>query len=144
MSLSPASPGGAFLTRERRLYAAWIVAVVATLGSLYFSEVARFLPCALCWYQRICMYPLAFILGVAAYRNDLAARAYAVPLAVVGWGVALYHVLEEHGVVKTLASCVVGVPCTTKWINWFGFVTIPTLSLVGFTLILAFLAWRRR
>ncbi|MGI8748488.1 MAG: disulfide oxidoreductase [Deinococcus sp.] len=131
------------MTHENRLYLAWVVALTATLGSLYFSEVRGFLPCVLCWYQRTMMYPLVLVLGVAAFRNDLSARYTALPLAVIGWLVALYHVLEERGVVQTLKSCTVGVPCSTRWINVFGFITIPLLSLTAFTLILLLLAWRR-
>ncbi|WP_027481805.1 disulfide oxidoreductase [Deinococcus pimensis] len=123
-----------------RLYLAWLVALGATLGSLYFSEVRHFVPCTLCWYQRICMYPLAVLLGIAAYSGDLSVRRYALPLAGVGWLVALFHVLEERGVVSAPAACSVGVPCTVKWIEWWGFVTIPVLSLTAFTLLLALLA----
>jgi|GEM_PF-5974722 len=109
---------GLSFTPDTCLYVAWAVSVVATLGSPYFSEVRHLLPCTLCWYQRIGMYSLAVILGVA-----------------------LYHVLEEWGVVQPLVSCVVGVPCTTRWIDWFGFVTIPVLSFTAFSIMLA---WRRR
>lgn len=131
------------MTRELRLYLAWVVALVAMTGSLYFSEVLGYLPCALCWYQRIAMYPLVAVLGVAAFRGDTRARLTGLLLAVPGWVTALYHVLEERGLVQPLRSCQIGVPCTTRWINLLGFITIPVLSLTAFTLIIALLAWRR-
>lgn len=125
-----------------RLYMAWLVSLVATIGSLYFSEVMRFIPCTLCWYQRIAMYPLTLILGIAAFRQDLNIRIYAIPLAVIGAGISAFHILEEQGLVAPPAACSVGVPCSTKYINWLGFITIPTLALVAFVLIIALLAYR--
>lgn len=132
------------MTPSARLYLAWLVAVVATVGSLYFSEVLRFVPCTLCWYQRIAMYPLVLLLGIAAFRDDLAVRAYAIPLAGIGAVTALYHILLEQGIVPATASCAVGVPCSVRYINWLGFITIPTLALVAFVLIIALLSWRGR
>ncbi len=96
------------MSRDNRLYLAWVVALVATMGSLYFSEVRHFVPCVLCWFQRICMYPLVIVLGVAAFRADLAGRVYALPLAVIGWLVALVQNLEGWGVIRTLKVCGVG------------------------------------
>lgn len=120
------------------LYAAWVVALVATLGSLYFSEVAGFLPCKLCWYQRILMYPLVILLGIAAYRHDHKITSYTLPLSILGFSVALFHYLEEKTTwVDRFAAptCSVGIPCDTPWINWLGFITIPFLSLTAFTLL---------
>jgi disulfide bond formation protein DsbB len=131
------------VTRANRLYLAWVVAMVAMTGSLYFSEVLGYLPCVLCWYQRIAMYPLVAVLGVAALRGDPSARLPALLLAGSGWLISLYHVLEERGLVRSLASCQVGVPCTTRWINLYGFITIPLLAFTAFSLIIALLAWRR-
>jgi disulfide bond formation protein DsbB len=136
-----------------RLYLAWVVALVATLGSLYFSEVLHFVPCVLCWFQRIFMYPLAIVLGVAAFRSDLAVRAYVLPLAVIGWGTALIQNLEGWGIIATLKVCGVGqttVGCDAKW-PIFGdsltglsnIVTIPVLALTAFSLIIGLLSWRR-
>lgn len=142
--MSTAAPStSTWSSPERRMYMAWVVALIATFGSLYFSEIARFIPCTLCWYQRICMYPLAVVLGIAAYRGDADVRRYVLPMAGIGWLIAGYHILEEWGVVPTLATCAVGVPCTVKWINWLGFITIPVLSFTAFTLIIALLSWRR-
>ncbi len=118
------------------LYPAWLIAIVATLGSLYFSEVRMFVPCVLCWYQRILMYPLVLILGVTTYRQDGRAFAYSLPLSLLGALVALYHVLDQN--IPGFGSAVVcrgGVPCSAKYINWLGFISIPVLSLAAFTAI---------
>ncbi len=118
------------------LYAAWLVAITATAGSLYFSEVRLFAPCSLCWYQRIMMYPLVILLGVASYRQDRGIVRYALPLSVLGGTVSLFHYLEQKVPGFSAPSlCRMGVPCTQEYINWLGFITIPFLALVAFTLI---------
>ena len=122
--------------RDFGLYAAWLVAVAATAGSLYFSEVRLFAPCSLCWYQRILMYPLVIVLGVASYRQDRSVVYYALPLSVLGGGVSVFHYLEQKVPgFSTPSICRMGVPCTQEYINWLGFITIPFLALVAFTLI---------
>lgn len=123
------------------LYLAWLVALVAMLGSLYFSEVRHFVPCTLCWYQRILMYPLAIVLGIASYRQDSAVRSYVLPLSVFGMVVAGYHVLEQNiPGFGAPALCRAGIPCSLHYIHWLGFISIPVLSLTAFTLITALLA----
>jgi disulfide bond formation protein DsbB len=105
-------------------------------GSLYFSEVMFFPPCALCWYQRICMYPLVLILGVGAWRRDPNVRRYALPLSLIGLAISLYHNAMSLGFIPEQAcSATSTVSCTIKWINWFGFVTIPLLAFVAFAVI---------
>jgi disulfide bond formation protein DsbB len=117
------------------LYLAWLVAIVATSGSLYFSEVRAFVPCSLCWYQRIFMYPLVFILGIASFRQDKRIVPYVLPLSVFGGLIAFWHVLEENIPSLSIPMCNVGVPCTVKYVNYLGFITIPVMSLTAFTLI---------
>jgi disulfide bond formation protein DsbB len=118
------------------LYAAWLVALFATIGSLYFSEVRSFVPCALCWWQRIFMYPLVGVLGIATFRQDTAVWRYALPLSLVGLGTASYHyLLQKVPGIAPPASCAAGVPCNMQYIDWFGFVTIPFLAGVAFLLI---------
>jgi disulfide bond formation protein DsbB len=117
------------------LYLAWLVAVVATSGSLYFSEVRAFVPCSLCWYQRIFMYPLVFILGIASFRQDKRIIPYVLPLSLIGWLIAFWHVLEENIPSLSIPVCNVGVPCSLKYVNYLGFITIPVMSLTAFTLI---------
>ncbi|MEA3215491.1 MAG: hypothetical protein QOJ19_1647, partial [Acidimicrobiia bacterium] len=118
------------------------VALVATLGSLYLSEVANFPPCRLCWYQRIAMYPLAVILGIAALRRDVDIRRYAIPLAAIGAAISTYHIqLERFPEQRTF--CSVDAPCNIPPVQEFGFVTLAVMALCGFTAIIALLAVAR-
>ncbi|XXM71097.1 disulfide oxidoreductase [Lysinibacillus sphaericus] len=118
------------------MYAAWLVSIIATLGSLYFSEVKGFIPCELCWYQRIFMYPLTLILGVATFKNDASLKQIVLPMSVIGGIISVFHYLEQKipgfGGIKPCAS---GVPCNSEYINWLGFITIPFLAMTAFTLI---------
>lgn len=122
---------------------AWLVAAVATAGSLWFSEVADFIPCRLCWIQRACMYPLVAVLAVAALGSpSLARRArqLAVGLAGVGAAVATYHVFLERFPDLEAGSCDPTVPCTLAWFEpRFGFISLPYMALSGFSLILTLL-----
>ena len=122
--------------RQLLLYLAWLVSIVATLGSLYFSEIRGFVPCELCWYQRILMYPLSLILGIATFQNDWSVKKYVLPMAIIGWSISLFHYLEQKvpGFAE-IKPCANGVPCSAEYINWFGFITIPFLALIAFTLI---------
>ncbi|WP_245954344.1 disulfide oxidoreductase [Paenibacillus flagellatus] len=121
---------------ENALHLSWAIALVATLGSLYFSEVKGYLPCKLCWYQRILMYPQVFLLGIAAVRKQLSIYVYVLPMTVLGAGISTYHYLMEKTdwFPSNSFSCGI-VPCDAEYINWFGFVTIPFLALVAFVLI---------
>ena len=122
------------------LFAAWLIAFASTLGSLFFSEIMRFAPCVLCWYQRICMYPLVLILAVALFRFDRNVVRYALPLSVLGVLLALFHLLLIAGVVpESIKPCIQGIPCTEVQIQWFGFVNIPLLSGLAFLAITALL-----
>jgi disulfide bond formation protein DsbB len=123
------------------LWLAFLVSAIATGGSLFFSEIANFVPCELCWFQRICMYPLSIATLLAALANDRRAARYLLPLPLVGAGVSVYHLLVENGVVEQAKACLISSPggCATKWINEFGYMTIPTLALTGFALCFAFL-----
>ncbi len=127
------------------LWAGFLVAAIATGGSLFFSQIAGYLPCELCWFQRICMYPLSILLLLMAWRGDYRASRYLLPLPVIGACVSIYHILIENGVVQEPTACQINsaVGCSTKWINEFGYMTIPTLALTGFLLLIAFLvlAW---
>jgi disulfide bond formation protein DsbB len=119
---------------------AWGLAFVATAGSLFFSEVSDFIPCRLCWFQRIGMYPLAAILLIAAKRRDVRGGAlYGLPLAVFGSIVAIYHIYIEYHPEAETAACKVGAPCTVKWIDKLGYITIPVLALTAFLAIITLL-----
>jgi disulfide bond formation protein DsbB len=123
------------------LWAAFVVAAIATGGSLFFSQIANFPPCELCWFQRICMYPLSILTLEMAWRNDNRAARYLFPLPIVGACVSIYHLLIENGVIKEPNQCLQSAPggCAVKWINEFGYMTIPTLALTGFLLLIGFL-----
>ena len=123
------------------LWLAFLVAAIATGGSLFFSEIAGFIPCELCWFQRICMYPLSILTLLAALANDRRAARYLLVFPVVGAGISIYHLLIENGVVNQAKTCLLSAPggCATKWINEFGYMTIPTLALTAFALVFAFL-----
>jgi len=122
--------------RDYTLYMAWIVAVVATLGSLYFSEIRHYIPCELCWYQRILMYPLSLLLGIAAYSNERRIKKYVLPMSIIGGLISLFHYLEQKVPgFSGIKPCTQGVPCNIDYIDWLGFITIPFLALIAFTII---------
>jgi disulfide bond formation protein DsbB len=123
------------------LWLAFVVSATATAGSLFFSQVAHFVPCELCWFQRIFMYPLALLTLLAALANDYRVARYLLPLPVIGAGFSVYHLLVENGVVHESQGCRISAPggCAIKWVDELGYVTIPTLALTGFALAFAFL-----
>lgn len=118
------------------VFCCWLLASIATMGSLFFSEVMRFPPCVLCWYQRIAMYPLVVLFLVGSFQSAKATLMFTLPLVGIGWFIALYHNLLHYGIVPESASpCLEGVSCSTVYIQWLGFITIPMLSLLAFTLL---------
>jgi len=124
------------IVRRISLLIALTAAWTATLGSLYFSEILHFVPCTLCWYQRILMYPLAIILLVGFIRRDQGTPYYVLPFSLLGVLTSSYHYLHQKtDLFSTSTACTSGVPCTATWINWFGIVTIPFLALLAFVII---------
>lgn len=127
---------------------AFIQSVIATLSSLYFSEIAHFDPCTLCWYQRICMYPLTVILGVGIVEKNKDIYKYALPFSIIGWIIALYHNLIQYGVIgENINVCTELGSCTEKYVSLYGFITIPLLSLLAFTVInisLGVYLWKKK
>lgn len=122
---------------ERTLLYSLIISAIATVGSLFFSEVMEFTPCKLCWYQRIAMYPIAVIFLLGFWKSDKSALIYSLPLTIIGLLIAIYHNLLTWEIIPETASpCVEGVPCSHVWINYLGFITIPFLSMTAFTLLL--------
>ena len=122
------------------IFFAWLIAASASLGALFFGEVMKLPTCALCWYQRIFMFPLAVILGFALFPLDLGVRRYALPLALIGSVIAIYQQLVVVGIIpEELRPCSQGIPCSTTVIEWFGFLTIPLLSLAAFSAIILLL-----
>lgn len=123
---------------------AWFIAIVATLGSLFLSEVAHFVPCTLCWYQRIAMYPLAIILGIAAVRRDASIWRYALPLALVGLTISIYHYQLEWFPDQSVIGCSRDGGCTTRWIFRLGFISIPSMAGSAFAAIAILLGIAKR
>lgn len=118
------------------IWLAWLVALVATVGSLIYSEVIGFEPCKLCWFQRIAMYPMAVILLVGAIRREAAVKFYALPLSLAGLATSIWHYLvQTFPSLSESGSCDPSVPCSAKYVDIFGFVSIPFMAGAGFTLI---------
>jgi disulfide bond formation protein DsbB len=144
---------GAFVPSARRLMIATlgpsalvlaaVVGTGATFGSLYLSEIAKFTPCKLCWYQRIAMYPSAILLVVAAFRGDSAVRRHVVPLASIGAVISSYHILLERFPNLESGTCDPANPCSLIWFEKFGYITIPVMALTAFATIVALLAIHR-
>lgn len=122
------------------VFASWLIASSATLGALFFSEVMELPPCVLCWYQRIFMFPLVLLLPAALFPFDPKIVRYALPLSIAGGAIAIFHLLLVAGVIpERITPCTQGVPCSETQIEWFGFVTIPLLSVAAFSAISALL-----
>ncbi len=122
------------------VFIAWMVASVSTLGALFLGEVMGYTPCVLCWYQRIFMFPLVLILAVGLFPFDRKVVRYALPLALAGWLLAMFHWAVASGLIPERATpCSQGVPCSVELISWFGFLTLPLLSILAFSVIIALL-----
>ncbi len=118
------------------LFLAWLSALIAMLGSLFFSIVMEFPPCILCWYQRIAMYPLVATLLIDLLAFPKINFKYSYPLIIIGLFFSIYHNLIHYDIIaQTISPCVSGVPCSTKYIDIFGFITIPMLSFMAFGII---------
>jgi disulfide bond formation protein DsbB len=124
------------LIQKNALHIALIQAIVAMTGSLYLSDVEGFAPCVLCWYQRIAMYSLVPILFIGFFRGDEKVYHYVTPIAGIGWIIALYHNLLYTGIINAKESCSYGISCTTAYVEYLGFITIPLMSLTAFSVIL--------
>lgn len=113
-----------------------LISAFAIIGSLYFSEIVKFPPCALCWYQRVFMYPIAIVVAVGIWKKDKNLAYLTLPFAIIGLIISIYHNLLYYGIIpEVIQPCTVGVSCTARQLDLFGFVTIPLLSLIGFTII---------
>lgn len=127
------------------LLAAWLIALCASLGALFISEVLGQAPCYLCWFQRAFMFPLAIILLVACIRSDAGVWRYALPLAAIGGLVALYHTLLQVGLIQEpIVQCGAGPSCSSAAMTLFGWLSIPALSLAAFSAIVVLLIFVRR
>jgi disulfide bond formation protein DsbB len=132
MNSPDSSHGGAW----GLVFVSWLIACVSMLASLFFSEIMHVPPCVLCWYQRICMYPLVLILPIGLFPFDRRLVRYAAPLSALGLLIAVFHLLLVAGYIpESIKPCTQGVPCSEVHVQWFGFVTIPLLSALSFLLI---------
>src|SRR5690625_6330489 len=123
-------------TSETILLIIWIQALIATLGSLFYSEVMGFTPCELCWVQRIFMYPLVMIYGVAAFKKDLSIALPGLFLSGIGMFISAYHyLLQKLPLLEAVGASFVIVSCDTEYVNYFGFITIPFLAGTAFIVI---------
>ena len=121
-------------------FLAWLVAAVSMLAALFIGEVMGYPPCVLCWYQRIAMFPLVFVLAAGLFPYDRNLVRYALPLAIAGWLVAAYHLALVAGLIPESAQpCRQGVPCSDAPVILLGFVNIPLLSVLGFSIIIVML-----
>lgn len=132
---------------NKPLLLAWVTSIIAMGGSLFFSEVMGFIPCTLCWYQRILMYPLVIFLGIAFYHQEKTIYKYILPISIIGMATSSYHyALQKIPSMHEFATCTSGVPCSGQYINWLGFITIPFLALIAFTIITIsmLVLWKRK
>lgn len=114
----------------------WLISIVATSGSLYFSEVMKFVPCTFCWYQRILMYPLTILYGFGFFKRDKNIFLYTYPAVILGNSLSFYHYgIQKFGFYHPMSTCSAGVSCSGIYIEWLGFITIPLLSFIAFTLL---------
>jgi len=134
-------PGAATLLGDKAIWLAWLVAVVATVGSLVYSEVIHFVPCRLCWFQRIAMYPMAVVLLVGAIRREFQVKFYALPLAIIGLGISVYHYLIQTFPSLEGGACDPANPCSAKYVDIFGFMSIPFMAGTGFMVIAVLLGF---
>ena len=127
------------------LSAAWVVALVSTFAALFIGEVMGMVPCQLCWYQRILMYPLVLVIAAGILRRDPGIHQYVLPVSVLGLLISIYHnLLYFHVIPEEIQPCTVGIPCTTIQIEWLGFITIPLMSMTAFTVVTICMAIHRR
>lgn len=118
------------------LFVCWLIVTAATLGSLFFSEIMNFPPCALCWYQRIFIYPLVIMIPMGLFPFDRSVIRYSLPLVIVGWGIAFYQNLLYYGIIpESLTPCSQGISCKEEYINILGILSIPMLSLIAFSIV---------
>lgn len=127
------------------LYIAWLQVIVAMLGSLYASEILKWPPCVLCWYQRVAMFPLFLIIPAGIFLKDKNLPFYVLPLAIFGLIVAFYQHLLQIGLIsENFSPCTFGVSCTTKYLEFPGGLTFPFISALSFAFIIICMVIFRR
>lgn len=122
--------------KENLMQFVLVISTISILGSLYFSEIVKFPPCSLCWYQRLFMYPIAIIVSVGLWKKDKNLAYFIFPFSIIGLIISIYHNLLYYGFIsESFQPCTIGASCTQRQLDLFGFLTIPILSLFGFILI---------
>lgn len=122
--------------KENAMPMVLVISIFATVGSLFFSEIMKLPPCVLCWYQRVCMYPLVIISLIGLWKKDKNLPLFILPLSIIGLAISIYHNLLYYKLIpESIAPCTMGISCTTKQIELLGFITIPLMSLTAFSLI---------
>ena len=132
--------------RKYALLFAFLISLVATLGSLFYSQIAGFTPCELCWLQRIFMYPLVILLGLALIKKDSHITDYALSLSVIGGLISLYHNYMYYYNSGLNVFCILGgkgTSCIKRYVFEFGYVTIPLMAFTAFSLIIIFLIFQK-
>jgi disulfide bond formation protein DsbB len=124
------------------IFLSFIIALIATAGSLFYSKIAGFNPCELCWYQRILMYPEVLLLGFALYKKESKIIDYSLLLTAVGWLISTYHNYTFYMNIRS-TICKIGESCNIKYVVEFGYITIPIMALTAFTLIFILLLSQR-
>lgn len=125
------------------LILAFFVSLFATCASLFLSEIAHFVPCKLCWFQRIFMYPLVLVLGIASFKNDFEVKKYVLPLSIIGALIASYHYVLQMSPIPLPCTDEVA-SCAAKQFAHFGYITIPFMALVAFSLIAVLMLFNKR
>jgi disulfide bond formation protein DsbB len=129
-------PEASRLLGDKAIWLAWLVALVATVGSLIYSEVYHLVPCRLCWFQRIAMYPMSVVLLVGAIRREFMVKFYTLPLALLGLGISVYHyLLQRFPNLEATSACDPDNPCSLILVNIFNFISIPLMAGAGFMVI---------
>lgn len=124
--------------QETILLLVWTVALVATLGSLFYSEFIGYAPCDLCWTQRIFIYPLVIIYGTALLKKNLQIALPALILSIISLPISLYHYgLQKLSFLQESGSFCTNIPCNLQYINYFGFITIPFLAGLALLIIIS-------
>ncbi|MEH6446585.1 MAG: disulfide bond formation protein B [Oceanospirillaceae bacterium] len=136
MKKIPQTPPAPSINAWWLLCLTWFIVLVASLGAIFIGEILGKMPCTLCWYQRISMFPLVIILGIGCYKSDYKAASYALPLALIGMTFALYHSLLYAGVITLkIVPCASDIPCGGSGMTLYDVIALPYLSLFCFTVI---------
>lgn len=131
-----------YFIAKHAICVAFIISLTATLLSLYYSEIAGFIPCKLCWYQRIFLFPQPILFGIALWKK-LPVVTYSLALSLIGALIAAYHTALQFDIVPSLPCAKDAVSCTQRFILEYGYITIPVMSLTAFLLLILLMLFAR-